>query len=232
VDLYKYTMSKYMRPYVIINSAMSIDGKIASVSMDSRLSSMQDIARVHRLRSMVDAVMVGINTVKIDDPMLNVRYVKGKKRRDPLRVIVDSNATIADINCKIMDTCNTIPTLIAVSERASKDRINTIISKGAKVIIIGKDMVDLKGLLHELASMNIRSILVEGGGEVNWSLIKEGLLDELIVTVAPVILGGRDAKTLVEGEGFGSIKDALRLSLIRVKKDRKSGEVTLYYKRS
>lgn len=220
-----------MRPYVIINSAMSIDGKIASVSMDSRLSSMQDIARVHRLRSMVDAVMVGINTVKIDDPMLNVRYVKGKKR-NPLRVIVDSNATIADINCKIMDTCNTIPTLIAVSERASKDKINTIISKGAKVIIIGKDMVDLKGLLHELASMNIRSILVEGGGEVNWSLIKEGLLDELIVTVAPVILGGRDAKTLVEGEGFGSIKDALRLSLVRVKKDRKSGEVTLYYKRS
>jgi 2,5-diamino-6-(ribosylamino)-4(3H)-pyrimidinone 5'-phosphate reductase len=219
-----------MRPYVIINSAMSIDGKIASVSMDSRLSSMQDIARVHRLRSMVDAVMVGINTVKIDDPMLNVRYVKGKKR-SPLRVIVDSNATIADINCKIMNTCNTIPTLIAVSERASKDRINTIISKGAKVIIIGKDMVDLKGLLHELASMNIKSVLVEGGGEVNWSLIKEGLLDELIVTVAPVILGGREAKTLVEGEGFGSIKDALRLSLVRVKKDRRSGEVILHYKR-
>jgi 2,5-diamino-6-(ribosylamino)-4(3H)-pyrimidinone 5'-phosphate reductase len=219
-----------MRPYVIINSAMSIDGKIASVSMDSRLSSMQDIARVHRLRSMVDAVMVGINTVKIDDPMLNVRYVKGKKR-SPLRVIVDSNATIADMNCKIMNTCNTIPTLIAVSERASKDRINTIISKGAKVIIIGKDMVDLKGLLHELASMNIKSVLVEGGGEVNWSLIKEGLLDELIVTVAPVILGGREAKTLVEGEGFGSIKDALRLSLVRVKKDRRSGEVILHYKR-
>jgi 2,5-diamino-6-(ribosylamino)-4(3H)-pyrimidinone 5'-phosphate reductase len=219
-----------MRPYVIINSAMSIDGKIASVSMDSRLSSMQDIARVHRLRSMVDAVMVGINTVKIDDPMLNVRYVKGKKR-SPLRVIVDSNATIADMNCKIMNTCNTIPTLIAVSERASKDRINTIISKGAKVIIIGKDMVDLKGLLHELASMNIKSVLVEGGGEVNWSLIKEGLLDELIVTVAPVILGGREAKTLVEGEGFGSIKDALRLSLVRVKKNRRSGEVILHYKR-
>jgi 2,5-diamino-6-(ribosylamino)-4(3H)-pyrimidinone 5'-phosphate reductase len=219
-----------MRPYVIINSAMSIDGKIASVSMDSRLSSMQDIARVHRLRSMVDAVMVGINTVKIDDPMLNVRYVKGKKR-SPLRVIVDSNATIADMNCKIMNTCNTIPTLIAVSERASKDRINTIISKGAKVIIIGKDMVDLKGLLHELASMNIKSVLVEGGGEVNWSLIKEGLLDELIVTVAPVILGGREAKTLVEGEGFGSIKDALRLSLVRVKKDKRSGEVILHYKR-
>ncbi len=215
---------------MIINSAMSIDGKIASVSMDSRLSSMQDIVRVHRLRSMVDAVMVGINTVKIDDPMLNVRYVKGKKR-GPLRVIVDSNATIADIKCKIMDTCNTIPTLIAVSERASKDRINTIISKGAKVIIIGKDMVDLKGLLHELAIMNIKSILVEGGGEVNWSLIKEGLLDELIVTVAPVILGGREAKTLVEGEGFSSVKDALRLSLVRVKRDRKSGEVILYYKR-
>ncbi len=219
-----------MRPYVIINSAMSIDGKIASVSMDSRLSSMQDIARVHRLRSMVDAVMVGINTVKIDDPMLNVRYVKGKKK-SPLRVIVDSNATIADMNCKIMNTCNTIPTLIAVSEKASKDRINTIISKGAKVIIIGKDMVDLKGLLHELASMNIKSVLVEGGGEVNWSLIKEGLLDELIVTVAPVILGGREAKTLVEGEGFGSIKDALRLSLVRVKKDKRSGEVILHYKR-
>jgi riboflavin biosynthesis pyrimidine reductase len=79
--------------------------------------------------------------------------------------------------------------------------------------------------------MNIKSVLVEGGGEVNWSLIKEGLLDELIVTVAPVILGGREAKTLVEGEGFGSIKDALRLSLVRVKKDRRSGEVILHYKR-
>ncbi len=217
-----------MRPYVIINSAMSIDGKIASVSMESRLSSMQDLVRVHRLRSSVDAIMVGINTVKVDDPMLTVRHYRSSK--DPLRIIVDSTATIAEMRSRIMDTCNTIPTLIAVSERANRDKVKAILSRGAKIIAVGKDKVDLKALMHELAGMGIKSILVEGGGEINWSLIKHRLFDELIVTITPLILGGRDAKTLVEGEGF-RIDEALRLSLVKVRRSRKSNEVTLYYKR-
>lgn len=216
------------RPYVIINSAMSIDGKIASVSMESRLSSKHDLARVHRLRSSVDAIMVGINTVKIDDPMLNVRHYRSSK--DPLRIVVDSTAAIAEIKCRIMDTCNVIPTLIAVSEKASKDRVDAILKRGAKVVAVGKDRVDLKALMHELARMGIKSILVEGGGEVNWSLIKHSLFDELIVTIAPLILGGRDAKTLVEGEGF-RMGDAIKLSLVKVRRSGRSDEVTLYYKR-
>ncbi len=220
-------MTSHTRPYIIINSAMSIDGKIASIKNDSRLSSVHDLSRVHALRSRVDAVMVGINTVRIDDPMLNVRYSEG---RDPVRIVIDSKGEIASMRCRIMDTCNIIPTLIAVSEQG-KDRVDAIVSKGARVIVKGKDRVDLPALIYGLVDAGIRSILVEGGGELNWSLISAGLFDELIVTIAPVILGGRSAKTLVEGEGFATINSARRLSLVRVESNHDSGEVTLYYKR-
>lgn len=221
------------RPYVIINSAMSIDGKISSICSDSRLSSKHDLVRVHRLRSTVDAVMVGINTVLIDDPMLNVRYVGGKERgrgRDPARVVVDSHARIS-LSSKMISTCRSIPTIVAVSEKASAESIGRLRGMGATVIIAGRDRVDLRILLQRLMKdMGIERVLVEGGGELNWSLMKEGLVDELMVTIVPVVLGGRVAKTLVEGEGFPSVDHARRLSLVEVRRIDESDEVILHYR--
>lgn len=218
------------RPYVIINAAMSIDGKISSICNDSRLSSRHDLVRVHKLRSSVDAVMVGINTVLIDDPMLNIRYVESKEKgRDPTRVVVDSHARIS-LTSKIISTCKSIPTIVAVSEKASTARVGRLMDMGATVIIAGKDRVDLHILLQRLKDIGIESVLVEGGGELNWSLLKEGLVDELMVTIAPIVLGGRVAKTLVEGEGFPSIDHAIRLSLVEVRRVDGSDEVILHYR--
>lgn len=217
------------RPYVIINAAMSVDGKISSVGNDSRLSSKHDLVRAHRLRSMVDAVMVGINTVIIDDPMLNVRYVEGKEGSNPSRVVVDSHARINPAS-KIMSTCKSIPTIIAVSEHADQGRVERLRGMGATVIVVGRDRVDLRMLLKWLRGIGIGKVLVEGGGELNWSLLKEGLVDELMVTVVPVVLGGRDARTLVEGEGFLRVEEGRRLMLIDVNRMHESGEVILHYK--
>ncbi len=218
------------RPYVIINAAMSIDGKIASICNDSRLSSKHDLVRVHRLRSSVDAVMVGINTVLMDDPMLNVRYAEAKERvRDPTRVVVDSHARIS-LTSKIMSTCKSIPTIVAVSEKASTANVRRLMDMGATVIIAGKDRVDLCMLLQRLKGIGMEKVLVEGGGELNWSLLREGLVDELVVTIAPIVLGGRVAKTLVEGEGFSSIDHAIRLSLVEVKRMDGGDEVILHYR--
>ncbi|MEM0365139.1 MAG: 2,5-diamino-6-(ribosylamino)-4(3H)-pyrimidinone 5'-phosphate reductase [Candidatus Nitrosocaldus sp.] len=217
------------RPYVIINAAISIDGKISSVGNDSRLSSKHDLVRVHRLRSMVDAVMVGINTVLMDDPMLNIRYVEGREGSNPSRVVVDSHARISPTS-KIMSTCKIIPTIIAVSEHADQARVERLREMGATVIVVGRDRVDLRMLLKWLRDMGIGKVLVEGGGELNWSLLKEGLVDELIITVVPVVLGGRDAKTLVEGEGFLRVEEGRRLMLIDVNRMEESGEVILHYK--
>ncbi|MCS6768426.1 MAG: 2,5-diamino-6-(ribosylamino)-4(3H)-pyrimidinone 5'-phosphate reductase [Candidatus Nitrosocaldus sp.] len=214
------------RPYVIINAAMSVDGKISSISNDSRLSSQHDLARVHRLRSMVDAVMVGINTVLIDDPMLNVRYAVGS---NPTRVVVDSHARIG-LTSRIVSTCRSIPTIVAVSEQADHVRVERLRGMGVSVVIAGRDRVDLRMLLHRLSMMGIRRVLVEGGGELNWSLLKEALVDELIVTVVPIVLGGRAAKTLVEGEGFSGVDDARRLSLVGMERVDGTDEVVLHYR--
>lgn len=216
-------MDHYNKPYVILNASMSLDGKIASKVRDSRLSSSKDLARVHRLRSRVDAIMVGINTVIHDDPLLTVRYGYDAK---PIRIIVDSNAKISK-ESKIVRTSKDVKTIIAIASKA-KDKVNMLKDYGLDVIVSGKDKVDLKLLLANLYEKGIRSILLEGGGELNWSMLSNKLVDEVMVTIEPVIVGGRDAITLVEGEGYDLISKALRLTLEGI--DRIDDEVVLRYK--
>ncbi len=209
------------KPYVILNAAMTLDGKIASKARDSRLSSEMDRKRVHELRSKVDAIMVGINTVMIDDPLLTVRYGSAK----PARIIVDSNAIIRR-DSRIVKSSKDIRTIIAISEKA-RDKVDDLINHGLDVIIAGKDRVDLKRLMSILYDYNIKSILLEGGGELNWSMLSNKLVDEVIVTIEPVIIGGRDAVTLVEGDGFNLIEEGIRLNLQDI--TRMDGEVVLRY---
>ena len=215
-------MARY-KPYVIMNAAMTLDGKIASNSGDSKISSRLDLERVHELRSKVDAILVGINTVLTDNPLLTARH----GRKNPMRVIVDSKGRIG-FATKIMRSCNAILTIIALSEKAPKSKIKKLKSLGASVFVCGKSRVDLKKLLVMLKDSGVNKLLVEGGGEINWSMLTNGLVDEVTVTVAPKMIGGREAVTLVEGKGFGMINKGIKLKLIGMKKI--SNEVVLSYK--
>ncbi|MFQ6024986.1 MAG: 2,5-diamino-6-(ribosylamino)-4(3H)-pyrimidinone 5'-phosphate reductase [Nitrosopumilaceae archaeon] len=211
------------RPYVILSAAISLDGKIATKSGDSQLSSKSDTQRVHELRSRVDAILVGRRTISVDNPLLTVKYSKG---RNPIRVILDSKGTIKS-SSKILKTCNEVPTIIAVSEKISKTNLTRLLKYSVEVIKCGKKRVNLKQLFRILHKKRIKKILVEGGGTTNWSLIKEGMVDEVIVTVTPFILGGNDAISLVGGAGFDRISKSCSLKL--KKTSRRNNEIVLHY---
>ena len=195
-----------VRPHVVINAAMSVDGKIAlSGGKPVRLSNEEDLRRVHALRAKADAVLVGIGTVLKDDPKLTVKaeYVKG---RNPLRIVLDSRGrTPAGAN--VLD--RSAPTLIVTSE-ASKRTFPEV-----EVLRIGKDEVDLESLLDRLAARGIRLLLVEGGSTVIGSFLRRGLADELKVFVASEVLGGLSAPTLVGSRDATPAEDAVRLRLDR-----------------
>lgn len=211
------------RQHVILSAAMSIDGKIATRTRQSKLSSELDLARVHRLRSKVDAVIIGKNTVFYDNPSLTVRYVRG---RNPIRVILDPNAG-TPLTSKIVKTARRIPTFVIVSKRASKKKVQQLLDRGVDVIACGQNRIDLKKLLRILKSRGIDNILLEGGGITNWYFFKERLVDAIILTISPFILGGKDATSLVEGLGFDKIMKSHLFKLRRI--DRVRNEVVLYY---
>lgn len=209
------------KPYVILSAAVSIDGKIATRKGKSKFSSTKDLIRVHRLRGNVDAVLVGRNTVSVDNPSLTVRHVKGK---NPIRIILDPKATISS-SSKIVKTSKKIPTMAIVSEIAPASRVSLLTKKGLEVIRCGKIIIDLKKLLSILAKRGIRKILVEGGGTTNWYFLKEKLIDEIIVTITPYVVGGKKSVSLVEGYGFDSISYPLKLKHVK----RMGDEIVLHY---
>ena len=211
------------RPHVILSAAMTLDGKIASRSGDSKLSSRKDKIRIHKLRAKVDAILIGSNTVQRDDPLLTVRYAKGK---NPLRIVLDSKAIILP-KSKIIKTCNKVPTIIAVSKKASRKNIGKLEKYPLEVITSGTNHVDIKKLLRILARKKIRKILLEGGGTVNWEFVRQGLVDEAIVTIAPYLVGGKNAISLVEGKGFALIEKSTKLKLRKVLP--LGNEIVLYY---
>lgn len=216
-----------MEPYVILNAAMTLDGKIATRKGSSEISGPEDLIRVHKLRKELDSIMVGINTVLKDDPRLTVHKITSHKSDNPLRVIADSRAR-TPLNYRILN--HEAPTIIAVSQKASKEKIKKLRDKGdnVEVILAGVKRVDLHLLMDELAQRGIRSLLLEGGSTLNYSMLQEGLVDEVRVCVAPMIAGGVKAKTLVGGGGVNFMKDAFKLEL---KKNYKLGkDLILEYK--
>jgi len=209
------------RPYVIISGAVSIDGKIASRTGKSNLSTKKDLIRVHKLRTTVDAILVGKNTVDIDDPRLTIRFSKGN---NPIRIILDPRASIHP-DSKVVKTARSIPTILVVSEDASA-KTEKFTQAGLEVIRCGRKKINLKRLLRILKNKGINRILVEGGGITNWNFFKERLVDELIITITPHILGGDTAISLVGGMGFDNIS-SYSLKLKKLKKV--NDEVILYY---
>ncbi|MGI0016039.1 MAG: 2,5-diamino-6-(ribosylamino)-4(3H)-pyrimidinone 5'-phosphate reductase [Nitrososphaera sp.] len=219
---------------VIINGAMTLDGKIATASGDSRISSKDDLVRLHRLRASVDAVVVGISTILADDPRLTVRLARG---RNPARIIVDSKGRIP-LESQVLRTADDVRTIVAVTGQAPEEKIEKIRGAGAEVLVVreGKGQaaavprgVNLKELFASLEKMGLKKVLVEGGGELNWSLLRLGMVDELRVTIAPKIAGGRLATTLVEGDGADRIAQGVRLQLKQVERKKKTGELVLRY---
>jgi len=206
------------RPYVIMNAAMTLDGKIATREGDSRISCPEDLDRLHRLRARVDAILVGAGTVLSDDPSLTVRRARG---RNPLRVVVDGRARIP-LTARVLDGSS--KTLVAVSRRAPRRAVSRRaprrkveeLRKRAEVLEMGGGEVDLPRLLEELGRRGVRRVLLEGGSTLNWHMLSLGLVDEVRVAISPRIVGGEGAKTLVGGKGFGRVEEGIELELRRV----------------
>ncbi|MCZ7398361.1 MAG: 2,5-diamino-6-(ribosylamino)-4(3H)-pyrimidinone 5'-phosphate reductase [Candidatus Methanoperedens sp.] len=211
------TSDKSARPFVFINAAMSADGKIATIERkQTRISGSLDFDRMDELRASSDAVMVGIGTVLSDNPSLTVKSKERREKRrtegrdeNPVRIVVDSLARTpiyADIFKKGVGK-----RIIAVTENAPEEKVRQL-SEHAEIIISGEKSVDLEKLLCDLKARGINRLMVEGGATLNWGLISAGLVDEIYTFVGNIIIGGADAPTLVDGEGF--ISDFCKLSLI------------------
>ena len=197
---FKYITSK--NPYVVLKYAMSLDGKIAAHTGKSKWITGETARRhVHNLRGYYSAVLAGIGTVIADDPMLNCRL---ENSHQPLRVIVDTNLRIP-LDSKICKTANEFPTLIACVNAAGGKK-KAIENLGADVIVLPeKDgHVCLKSLMNHLGKMQISSVLIEGGGDINESALRADIVNHIYAYIAPKIIGGKSAKTPVEGLGAES----------------------------
>jgi diaminohydroxyphosphoribosylaminopyrimidine deaminase/5-amino-6-(5-phosphoribosylamino)uracil reductase len=207
------------RPFVILKTAASLDGKIATYKGESRWISSEDSRRrVHALRGEVDAVMVGAGTAVRDNPELTVRLVSGEAR-DPLRVVVDGTLRLP-VASRLLVERPEIRTLIATTEKAPLERRETIEEMGREVLVLPEreGRVDLHALMKALAEMDVVSLLLEGGGELNASMVEEGLVDRVLIILAPVFIGGREAHTILDGLGVSSIQEAWRLEDVQVQK--------------
>lgn len=211
------------RPHIILSGAISIDGKIATKTNDSKLSSQKDFERLHKLRSSVDAILVGKNTVSRDNPLLTVRHAKGK---NPIRIVLDSKGTIPRTS-KILQSSNKVPTIIVVSKKITRKNLVKLEKFPVEIISTGNDSVNLKSLLKKLSQKKIKTILVEGGGTVNWEFVKQDLFDEMILTLSPFLIGGEDSTSYLRGTGFSKISNSPNLRLKSVK--RLKNHLVLHY---
>jgi len=208
-------------PFVTLKAAISLDGKVATRSGDSRwVSSQASRNYVHRLRQAMDAVMVGIGTVLKDDPLLTVRLPGGKKPHQPLRVVVDSRLRIP-LHSQLVRTARFYPTLVATTRAASSSRRKWLAQANVEVLILENNAqghVSLKALMKELARRSVVSVLLEGGSTLTASAVREEVVDRLLFFLAPKIIGGERAPGVVGGEGILRLKDAKRVKILKVRR--------------
>jgi len=210
-------------PKIILSAAISIDGKIATKNGDSKLSSKKDLIRLHKIRSQVDAILVGKNTVVKDDPLLTVRYSKGK---NPIRIILDSCGTISE-KSQILKTSDKIKTIIVISKKITKKNFNKLKKFPVEILISGEKKIDIHYLVKNLRKRKIRTILLEGGGITNWEFLKNNLIDEFFITLTPHFIGGNKSVSLIQGSGFERVLQSPKLRLIRV--NRLGDDLVLHY---
>jgi len=208
-------------PFVTAKFAMSLDGKIATKSGDSKwISSEESRKQAHNLRYTTDAIMVGANTVLIDDPLLTCRCCGGRggtARKQPLRVVVDGRGHTPPTARLFSEPGKTLLTLgksIPPEEAVTFAQVEVELLE----LPLTEGLVDLEKLLKSLGKREITSVLVEGGGILLGSLFDCGLVDKVIAFIAPIIIGGSEAKTAVGGKGFDKVVDSLRLEHVSVEK--------------
>ncbi len=199
------------RPYTIIVSEVTIDGKLTlrkGVSSKEIMKFMDEEATryLHQLRAKVDGIMVGAETIRTDNPFLTVRYAEGK---NPTRIVPTSMADIPE-DANILE--KHAPTIIVTSEKAPEEKVKSL-EERVEVIRCGEERVDLIKMMDVLYQKGIKNLMVEGGSTLNWNLIKLGLVDEIRLIHMPFIVGGTDTPTLVGGEGFSSLDEVVKAKL-------------------
>ncbi len=208
-----FTWKREDRPYTILKMAISLDGKTASASGDSKwISSKESRKLVHTLRSESDAVLVGASTVVKDNPLLTSHGVG----RDPIRIVLDPQLrTSKNLN---LYSPRSPETWVITTLESSPGKAKQLENKGVKILRepLKSGSFVVRHLIRLLSKRNVSQLLIEGGGETAWSFISAGFVDEVLFFLAPLIIGGRDAKTAVEGRGIDLIKNSYKVKSMTV----------------
>lgn len=222
------------RPHVIVNVAMTIDGKIDTTDRKgATISSTADKLRVDELRASVDAILVGGKTLLTEDPSLTVKSsdlraqrVKKGLDENPVKVAVLGKANL-DLNGNFI-TKGPARCLIYTTQKTAPEQVHLLEKAGAQVFVRCDESIDLRDVLQSLFDQGIRTLMVEGGGTLIAGFFKNNFVDELTVYIAPIIFSGANAPTLADGSGF-SILDSRRLQLESVKQFDDEGGILLHY---
>ncbi|GAA0179807.1 bifunctional diaminohydroxyphosphoribosylaminopyrimidine deaminase/5-amino-6-(5-phosphoribosylamino)uracil reductase RibD [Clostridium sediminicola] len=204
-------------PYCIMKTAMTLDGKIATYTGHSKwITNEKSREYVHKIRNHVSGIMVGIGTVLADNPSLTTRLESGEGK-DPIRIIVDSTGIIP-LDSKVLNSKSASKTIIATTKNIDDEKLKSIKKKGAEVLIMPSEnnRVNLSKLVEKLGEKKIDSILIEGGGTLNWSALSNGLVNKVISFIAPKIIGGKNAKTPVEGTGVATMDSSILIKDMRI----------------
>ncbi|MGA1843521.1 MAG: bifunctional diaminohydroxyphosphoribosylaminopyrimidine deaminase/5-amino-6-(5-phosphoribosylamino)uracil reductase RibD [bacterium] len=207
-------------PFIILKSAMSLDGKVATKTGESKwVTGERSREYVHKLRNEIDATLVGIETILRDNPRLTTRLKSGEGR-DPIRIVIDSLLRIP-LRARILTEESKAANIIVTTLNAPMDRIKRLEDNGARVLYIepkGRNRVDLLAMAKELGNLQITSLLIEGGPGINASAIQEGIVDKVIMFIAPRIIGGKSAPSAIQGEGVARLEEAIKVYDIKTKR--------------
>ncbi len=207
---------KRRTPFVVLKAAVSLDGKIATRAGDSQwMSGERSRYRVHQLRDQVDGLIAGIGTIRRDDPRLTTRLPEGG--RDPIRVIVDGRGSLP-LDAKVFHSASPSPTWVAVAADAPHERIEAFKRLGLTVLESGgsRGRVCLAHLLKRLGECEVTSVMIEGGEGIFTSALEEGIVDKLVLFVAPLLVGGKSAPSLFGGQGIERLAQAQRLRRVKI----------------
>lgn len=210
-------------PFIIAKAAMSLDGKIATRTGDSKwITSASARREAHKLRAQVDAIMVGANTVIRDDPKLTVRH--GVRGRQPLRSVLDARGR-SPLGARLFTDAHRGRTVVITSKRSPSRWRHALMKLG--VTVVETKAHDTRAGLRALGRMNVTSVLVEGGGELLGALFDARLVDRVMLFYAPLVIGGREAITMAAGKGAVRVREAVRLRDCRWRRVGRTGEMLL-----
>lgn len=206
------------RPFMLLKGAVSLDGKIATINNDSQWISGESSRRhAHILRHRFSAIMVGINTILHDNPRLTSR-LPNNLGRNPIKIIVDSKGRIP-LNSNVFETSRRNGIILASTSQLPSRKEAALVARGVRIIKreTSEGRVDLGQLVKEVHKIGIDSILLEGGGELNYSALEAGLVDKVALYLAPKIIGGKEAPSFVGGQGFPTINEAIDLKDVNIR---------------